>query len=322
MELPCPKCGKQTSGTFCKDCLPAEQPLVEKIKPGKLTGCCICKKIKLSGTWKDFSNNLPKALSHCLKLSEDATRVEFQEPTLEWKPGIQKTAEVLAVVSGEHEGIQYEEEVLMPVEYKMTACDKCKKLGTTYFEGVLQIRNENPAVQAALKKYLHEHDVICTKKTPLPNGTDYFLTDTRAVGHVARTLHKEFGGELKINAQHFSQDKQRSKVLYRTNALLAIPEFSKGDIILYNEIYYLILGMSAKIKGKNLLTGETESFQYRLGEAHVLPIATTKVVNTNPLEVLHPRTFQARTPENTMDVTLDQEVTVAVDNDKLFIKTT
>lgn len=269
-----------------------------------------------------------RALGESLMFSGDAqiSGVEFAETELERKPGIKKTTKVLAVVTGRHEDVseEYEEDYDVSLAYEVTLCPRCSKKGTAYYEGILQIRNQTPTVRNAIFTYLKAHKSLrLAKEVPVATGSDYYLGDQRGVNHIARQLHSQFGGELKISAQHFSYDHAAGKNLYRVNAYLEIPEFTKGDVIKREENYYYILGMSQKVKAENLMTGAQENFPYERGSTKRLVIKTTQVSNVDPVEVLHPTTFQSVVPTNSKyapaELDIDDEVSIALDGDYVFL---
>jgi NMD protein affecting ribosome stability and mRNA decay len=330
-SLPCPRCGSlETAGTFCKDCLRELHPLVKTIKPGKLILCANCSNVKLHSDWKELAQEeaIVRALGESLIFSADAKidGVEFAEAELERKPGIKKTVNVMAIVTGKHEEAKewYEEEYDVALAYEVTMCPRCSKKGTAYYEGILQIRNQTPAVRAAIHRYIQEHNNLrLAKEVPVATGSDYYLSNQRAINHMAKQLHSQFGGELKINAQHFSYDHAAGKNLYRVNAYLEIPEYTKGDVVRRGDSYYYILGMSQKVKAENLSTGSQENFAYEKGGARRLVIKTTQVSNIDPVEVLHPTTFQSVVPTNSKyapaELDLDDEVSIALDGNYVFL---
>ena len=300
--------------------------LVRQIKPVKITFCEKCDKAHLEGAWRTLEDPLIKTLSKGVLFHNDVEiqSVEFDLPEIEQKPGIQKEVQVLTVVTGEKDGETYEEEHEVPLSYLVSVCTSCKRKGTTYYEGILQIRNQTAQVVKEIDTYLSSHEekgVHLAKEVPVDNGTDYYLSDHRAIGNLAKQLHKQFGGELKINAQHFSEDKQAGKILYRTTALVILPEYAKGDLIKKDDAYYLVLGISTKVKAENILANKQETFAYKKGEATKLVGKTTRVISTHPLAVLHPETFQPVELENEKHVPAlqtDQEVEVVVDEEHVF----
>lgn len=332
VKLPCPRCGNQkTVNIFCKDCLRELYPLVKQVKSAKLTLCASCNNVKLQRDWKTMPQEqaIHKALAPALQFSQEATisSVEFGEATVERKPGIKKTTSVLAVVTGhQNQGKDYEEEYDMPLSYEVTICPRCSKKGTAYYEGILQIRNQTPEVRKAISAYLKTYasrGVRLAKEVPVGHGSDYYISSQRAVNHLSRQLHQAFGGELKVSAQHFSYNHAAGKNLYRVNAYLEIPEYTKGDVIKRDDAYYYVLGVSNKVKAENLATGSQESFPYVKGGAVRLPIKRTQVSNVDPVEVLHPATFQSVVPTNSKyapaELDIDDEVSVAVDGKYVFL---
>ncbi len=333
-SLPCPRCGSpDTLGTFCKDCLRELHPLVRSIGPGRIILCVACERLKVQGTWKDVG--LEKAIAHelqaMLTVADDATvdDVAFDVPEFERKPGIKKTAQLHLVVTGRQEEASepYDEEYDADLAYEVTICEHCKHRDTMYYEGILQVRNEHAQVRDTIRAYLAQQErkgVHLAKETPVGQaGTDYYLSSHRAVGHLARKLHGEFGGELKVAAQHFSEDKQKGKILYRTNALLELPEYRKGEVIVRDGTHYYVLGISSTVKAENLATGAEESFAYVRGDAVRLPVLHARVASTHPLEILHPRTFEPlrarRSKFAPAELEAGGEVSVAVDGNELFL---
>ena len=332
MKLSCPRCGnKKIVGTFCKDCLRELYPLVRNIKPAKLVLCSTCDNVKLHSDWRPMPQDeaVRKALAPMIEFGDAViSSVEFEEAKLERKPGIKKSSEVLAVVTGRHNDApdDYEEEYDIPLNYEVTVCPRCSKRGTAYFEGILQIRNQTPVVRNDVYAYVAEHKakgLRLAKEVPVATGSDYYLSDQRYINQLARHLHSKYGGELKVSAQHFSYDHSAGKNLYRVNAYLEIPEYTKGDVVKRDDAYYYVLGVGAKVKAENLATGGQETFPYLKGGAARLPVRTTQVVSVKPLQVLHPKTFQGVIPTNSkyapLELSVDDAVSVAVDGDHLFL---
>ena len=334
-SLPCPRCGNpETIGTFCTDCLRALHPLVKEIKPAKVTFCSHCGAAKIAGVWKAIptSDAVAKACQPSLVFAADAeiTQIETADPDPELviKPGVHKTTSVLAVVTGHQEDASedYEEEYDIPLHYDVTYCPRCAKEGTRYYEGILQVRNETPAISADIHDYLRKHapkGLRLAKHIPIGTGADYYLSDHRAIGHLAKRLHGQFGGELKINAQHFSEDAQAGKILYRVNAFLEVPEYGKGDVILRQGKYLYILGVNKKVKAEELETGTEMTFPYVRGETERLPVRNTQVTVVDPVEVLHPETYESVVPTNSKyapaELEVDRKVSVAYDRRHLFL---
>ncbi|MBR9700278.1 hypothetical protein GOV11_00225 [Candidatus Woesearchaeota archaeon] len=325
-QLPCPKCGSEdTVGTFCKSCLRELHPLVKDMKEVKLVLCHSCDRVR-GKAWQPLAleDAIKKAVDNAVKPSMDAkiSEIVVETPDIIKKPGINRSIDVDILVRGKQEEApeEYEEEYVLPLSYEVTVCTHCKKASPTYYEGILQIRNETPEAKEKLKKLLSEkRSVHLTNSSKVESGTDYYLSDHRVVAQLVKHLQKKFGGELKVNAQHFSENKQSGKILYRTTAFLALPDYSKGDIVKKGDGYFLITGISTKIIARELLTGEKGSFQYHRDEAERLEPVDVQVSGAG--EVLHPETFQPTTVENSADLSgakPGDTVKVVIDGNHLF----
>jgi hypothetical protein len=79
----------------------------------------------------------------------------------------------------------------------------------------------------------------------------------------------------------------------------------------------------AKVRAENLMTGEQENFPYQSGAGKRLPTHTTRVSNIDPIEVLHPATFQSMIPTNSKyapaELDIDDAVSVAWQDEYLFL---
>lgn len=334
MALPCPKCGKPaTCGIFCKECIKIVHPLVLGTKPAKIVFCALCDRVKPHSDWKnmDLEHAISKSLAPVMIFAPDAhiESVEFSTPEFERKPGIKKNVTVLAVVTGHHEDAKndYEEECEVRLDYEVTLCTTCSRKGSAYFEGILQVRNLTPVLRSDIYSYIQRHQhkgLRLAKEVPVGNtGADYYLSDQRMISQIGKHLHSKYGGELRLAAQHFSYDHNASRNLYRVNAYLEVPEFAKGDVIRVEGKYFLVIGISGTIKGENLLTGEEENIVYRKGEPVRLTVDQTKIVNLDPLQVLHPKNYEVVTARLSKradsELALDSEVTIAYDSHELFI---
>jgi len=228
---------------------------------------------------------------------------------------------VTVTVNGKHEEAteNYDEGYDIPLDYEVTLCEFCRKNHETYHEGILQARNERPEFIAAIERYLEKRHAVVTRAVTVHDGTDYYLSDSRTVKGLAEYLHKEFGGELHIAAQHFSEDKQAGKILYRTNALLALPDYQKGDVIEKDDTYYLVLGISNKVKAEDLLQRATVSFPYIRGQAILLKPTEVKIVKTDPVEVLHPETYQPVRIENPQHLPARESLLVVFPQNHAFV---
>lgn len=323
-ELPCPRCGTLTEGRFCKACQRELYALVRGVKTSMILCCASCERIKIEGSWKDMTleDAIRRSLQRSLDIADEAAvdEVRFDVPEMVRKPGIKDEVEIQVGIRGTHAEVDgtIEENHVVPLQYEVTLCLSCRKRQSEYYEGVLQIRNERAGVRQAIQDILHARKAHVTKTVPAESGTDYYISDSRTVKYLAEQLHKEFGGEIKIAAQHFSEDKQAGKILYRTNALIVIPDYRKGDIVARDDIPYRVLGVSDKVKAQNLQTGETVTFPYKRGSESVLPQIAAQAITSH--EVLHPDTYQpVRVHDALEDMTPGETVTIVLYAGKAYL---
>jgi NMD protein affecting ribosome stability and mRNA decay len=300
----CPKCGKSIDkGVFCADC----KPHVLDYKPSNVKICCVCKKIFTHGSWKatdDPIGLITKEIRSKVKQKDVEVNVIGELPEL--KPGIRQflTAEVI------------QDEVVHEVlcEVEVTYCLKCAKLGTQYFEGVLQIRNisekSEKIIAHVLSKAAEQGNAV-NKVVTHPKGVDYYMTNKRAMPKLAQKIIERAGGFYASSAKLFSHNHQTGKEIYRLNLLLELPDFNIGDVFFFKNKYIIIESFSKKISSRNLLTGKKVIFAYAefkkirdkdFDQAKKIISSETTIIRLRPQqEVLHPENYQPVKVLNPLD---------------------
>ncbi len=310
----CPKCGKTiTKGRFCLEC----NPETIDYKPIKIK-LCPSKKVFIQGKWSDFENLeelsnalLKKFVKQKVKLIEGLEKYE----DLLNKPGLKKQLEII---------IEYaDQEFLVPVDVEITYSPKYAKAGSTYFEGILQVRNTRENVREYIQKYVQKNQILINKQTHKEKESDYFFVDKRKMQPLAQKLIRNFGGQIDANAQLFSHNKQTSKDIYRVNVLVTIPDFQEKDVIIYDNKTLLITGLGKIITSTNLETNKKYTFHFNIKENYELAKKMkTTVSKTEPeIEVLHPKTYQSVLCENPLDVKVKagQNVVIVENKSRLFL---
>lgn len=314
MDKFCPKCGKTINkGRFCLECNPETIQLKQiKIK------LCPSKKVFIQGKWSDFED-LRELTERLLKkfVKQKVTLItglEQYEDLLQ-KTGMKKELDTIV----EHQDQEY----LVPIHVEITYSPKYAKLGSTYYEGILQVRNTRQEVKEYIQKYMQKNEILINKEVHKQKESDYFFVNKRKMKPLAQKIMRNFGGVVDSNAQLFSHNKQTSKDIYRVNVLVILPDFKEKDVIRYKEKPLLITGLDKIITSLNLETNKKFTFQYDLNEKYeLLPKQKTTVSQIRPeLEVLHPKTYQSTRCENPLkiEVTPGQKITVVEDNKKLYL---
>lgn len=171
-----------------------------------------------------------------------------------------------------------------------------------YFQGILQIRCENEKVledaNRLLESMMKKTKAAITKTRMQKRGVDLWFDDKRKMKGIAENLAQELGGNVDLNPQLFSKDRQKSKNIYRLNILLQLPHYSIRDAILHDDKPYLIKGMGKNIKAIELETGRTKSIRYSK-EDKVLEKQTTTISQVRPsIEAINPEDYQPGTIMN------------------------
>lgn len=326
----CPKCGDpNVVDIFCAKCLREERPLVKKFREFKVSVCTRCHRVNYRGAWREcedpakfIADSLKKHIIPSSTTEIDEIRVA--PIALELKSGLKVVGDAEVVVHGRASNMSklYDEEYSFPYEIQNTLCPRCSKLGTTYFEGTLQVRNETPESREFLKNYLKKSEVGIAKETKIATGSDYLLTNKRVIESSARALLDRFGGTIKSSAQLFSRNKQRSKDIYRVTWFIEMVDFKVGDAVGSETGPLFVFELGKRIKFYNPLRNKFEFHEYKSGELKKLSISETIITETHPeLAVLHPETFQQVRVWNLKvgEHKKGEKVMVIIHNDKLFL---
>lgn len=294
----CPRCGKPTEHQFCLDCLRQLHPLIKNIKPITVVMCPVCLKTFVRSAWikRDLQEVVERQTERSIVFAQGA-RIDGMvlEPVAP-EPGKQELQ--LTVFGSADGGEAYEEFYVVPIMIQGNRCTECERLANTYFTGILQLRRPNDTVSHEIEKQLGK---TLSGVKDVTGGIDYYVTDHRVLQNVARAVHAQFGGELSVNAQHFSYDSLASKNLYRVNALLRLPKYWKGSLIHTGAKYMYVTSMGKVLKGIDVLTGKTTSAPSS-NDYQEVPQHTTSIVTTRPsVTILDPETFQTIAIANERD---------------------
>ena len=308
----CPKCGKTIEkGRFCLECNP--ETIEHKHIKIKL---CPSKSVFIQGKWSEFEDLRQlseRLLTKFVKQSVKLIRgLEFYENLLE-KSGMKKKLEMIVDFQ--------DQEYMIPVEVEITYSPKYAKLGSTYFEGILQLRNTRPDVREYIQKYMLKNNVMLNREIHKPKESDYYFINKRKMHPLAQKIIRNFGGEVDANAQLFSYNNQTSKDIFRVNVLVMIPDFQERDVIEYQDKTLLITGFGKIITTLNLETNKKFTFQFKFKEKYVLLTKMkTTITKVRPeLEVLHPKTYQSVICKNPLNIEVSAERNVVIVENKKHV---
>ncbi|MCF7866305.1 hypothetical protein K9L67_00825 [Candidatus Woesearchaeota archaeon] len=308
MKKFCPKCGKTiTKGKFCEDC----REIQLDFKPIKIK-LCPSGRIFHKGKWSNHSN-IDEALKNLIKNStKQKIKViglpQITEDLLK-KTGKQTTLEFL---------IEYQkEEFVIPVETEITTSPAISKEGSTYFEGILQVRNITKEIKDYIKHQIEKNNIPINKISQTKETADYFFQKKNQMEPLALKIMRNFGGIISNNAQLFSYNSQTSKDIFRVNTLLTIPKFTTGDIIIRDDKPLKITGTKKIITTTNLELGKKFAFKLEEKDLEITPEKKykTRITKTHPqLEIMDPETYQSvnvqKNPKEIIEYSSGQKVNV------------
>ncbi len=302
---------------MCAECSGEIHP-ERKMRPVQLDACSSCRRIQLRGTWKETSldDAVQDAVQRALK-GKHVKKISFSKDQIAWGPGRTQEIPILAEIKTEktHE---------IPLYLSITICPACGRQGGQYFEGVLQLRNPSP--EAINRLYAHvsalaDRGVFINKEVKQKKGIDFYLTSQKHLQTIAKRIQKEFGGTLSVAAQLFSWDKQTSKDIYRVNALLTLPAFMKGDVIVLHGRPMHITNVGRSVSGIDVATRKKVSIEStRIHDKDILKKRRAKVLAIYPEPtILHPDTFEQIALIVHEPVKKDQNVKIILWKEKAYL---
>lgn len=310
----CPNCGADISmeETLCINCA---EPKSEK-KPINIK-LCPSMKIFYKGQWKKFED-IDWAIQNILNsvVSEDAELTEGIDLEILQKTGLKKQLEI--------QYIENKQKRKLKINTEITYSPQIAKMGSGYFEGVLQLRQATPIVQKFVKNYIIKTKELNIAKITGPDeNPDIYFGSKKALKDISTKLINHFGGWMETNAKLFSQDKQTSKEIFRINILVKIAKFQPKDVIKINDATYLVTSVSDIINMIDLANEKKSTLKMtrELSELKPLKKYPLIITQTQPeIKGLNPITYEETRLENPLKLTNTPGQKVkAVITDKIYI---
>jgi len=220
-------------------------------KPTTIAFCCQSKHAFINSSWVKYENADDIIIQEVLKKIHNPKHIDLEitpvYDELGMKPGL--TQDILVEVQTPKQ--KYD----IPVVLTFTICPKVSKRGTTYFEGMLQLRGSDKMIARA-RELVEKHGAFINKEVKEKEGVDFYVSSKKVVHQVGKALSQEFIGEFAESPQLFSRDAMRSKDLYRVNSYFKEKPWKIGDIIDYNGDKIKINKFGKKLSGKSMTTGK------------------------------------------------------------------
>jgi NMD protein affecting ribosome stability and mRNA decay len=309
MKKFCPKCGKTIlKGSFCNDCNPETidfKQISIKLSPSG--------KAFIQGKWTKFNN---------LRTLSEGIIKKFVKQKVSLEKGLETYDGLLDKNGLKNEvylEVVYNDKLFrIPVNVEVTLSPDVSKVGSTYFEGVFQLRNARDDVKEYIVNYCKKNNVFVNKLVDKGKEVDYYFVKKNQMQPLALKLMRNFGAAIESNARLFSRNRQTSRDIYRLNVLATIPAFATGDVVEYKGFPVLIKETGKIITGINLALGKKVTF--RNEEANsviVLPKLKSKITITHPrVEILDPETYESLAAENPLSISTKQDQNVVIVKNK------
>ncbi len=310
IHMKCIQCGKevkQKNTVLCKECFQKKHSVLKSYTEHTLLICPYCSSYKYQKLWKPAKPDAlqESVLAHCNFLTQpDAVDVEFINMTTE---GIIESGVAMLKTETTIDSQKLREEFELPVRIKRVACDRCGKLKTEYYEGILQLRGENAHALKKADAFIlsdaqtaGKKNVFITKREEVTNGIDYYYTKQQYLPVIMNKLADVFGATAKTHPELYSKNRQTSKEVYRVNASVRLPKYQKGSVIVYKEKVMQITKIGKHLTALDLKSGKNASITDTENITEIIDdFKTVQIVKKYPtMEVLHPETFQSVAVEN------------------------
>lgn len=133
-----------------------------------------------------------------------------------------------------------------------------------YYEGILQLRNiGNEVVEFAIKEIEKNENAHMAKMKKVANGVDIYMSPQKFLRNLGNKLQSRFGGQLILSTKLHTKSRVTSKDIYRVNMLFRIPNFKKGDVIVYKGDKIKIIAVHKKVFAKDIKTGKKLNISFK-----------------------------------------------------------
>lgn len=323
----CPRCGSDDEELIegiCKSCFIKEAKIISINDDLKITICAHCNSILNGIKWEDSELSEEELVSFTVMENlHSMEHVEDLEISVNILTVRGSNYECLVHAEGKLLGSLVVEEYKINVKIMKNVCPDCSKFASGYFESVIQIRADN---RFPTPEELQRVDEIVRTKlgnlslknrmayvsdvAMLKEGVDYYVGSYKAAKKVAETIKDSLGGVMQESPRLVGRDKSKGKDLYRIWISIRMPDFQRGDFVVYEDHKAEVMGFDGKkISLKDLVSGDNISVMWRdYGKINVIArkhdVKTTSVTSKTPtsIQILHPDSYQP------IDIDINDEI--------------
>jgi NMD protein affecting ribosome stability and mRNA decay len=250
----CPKCGKKgIRGEFCSECSGKELQLM--FKDIVVTKCFRCDRFLVKNRWLSYPSVNEGILSAAYTRIKNPDKVLLEiKPKYEMlkdKPGAEQDIEL--EITAENS------EFVIPAKILFTYCEFCAKVGSEYFEGVLQLRNAAEDALAFVRKDIADHSsegVHLVKETGHGGDFDFKLTSAKYLRALGKRLAQNFNGELTETSRLFSKNRMTGKEVHRVSVLFKLRGHKVGNIVDHKGMKVKVRHTGKHVQAVDIRTGK------------------------------------------------------------------
>ncbi len=311
----CPKCGGKTENDgLCNKCMrtSVEWLVCEPRVP--IVVCPTCGSIRKGSIWTDVPYERQKLSEElafgAVSVHRDVQDVELAISTRDPNPN--RTQCTIYV-----KGILYGEPVFKTCEslivWMKENCDRCSRLSGGYYATTIQVRatgrKPDPFEREQAVKIANEIEEsvqqagdrlsFITRVDDIRDGVDIIVSSHSIGDTISKQIVAEMGGKITRHPKLIGE--QDGKKVYRITTLLRLPEFRKGDVILFNKRYYEVKGIDSGLirvfdlkEGKsNVLHENDEGFRL-IGNVREAERADVTYTDNDIAGILDPVSYEIR----------------------------
>ncbi|NQU79810.1 hypothetical protein HQ545_08645 [Candidatus Woesearchaeota archaeon] len=248
----CPKCGKRgIIGKMCSEC--TEQDFELEFKDKSILICIECGQVKVRSAWNRFKT-IDEGILSAFKVNvRNPLNLNLKIKTcydeLKNKPGAKQDIDMEVSTEGQ--------EFIIPTKLEFTYCGNCRKSGTQYFEGTLQLRDVTPELIDFVRDDISAREgVHINKESGKGCNIDMRISSARYLRALGSKLVKKYNGELKSTSKLFSWNKQTSREIHRVNLLFRLRNYKIGDIVETNGMNVKVTTVGRRVTGIDMETGK------------------------------------------------------------------
>ncbi len=250
----CVECGKNSKSLhdgLCLNCYIKNKTFTSGPNFLNIIKCSNCDSFKFKNKWEAISLNelIEKVIQNNIEISDELKKTKIEFKFLNDKNPYKKQLEIK--ITGFVSNIKIVENLSIQINIKRENCDVCSKKFGGYHEAIIQIRadkrnlntNEANEIYDLVIDYVKNlndkgKNIFITDFEIKKNGLTFFLSDNNTAFSIIKKIKEEFAGDIKKSSKNIGM--KNGKKLYRMTYLLRLYPFTEGDILSYDDVYFII----------------------------------------------------------------------------------